>query len=109
MPNSSTIQVGVARHLARDIPRRLGHILATISILAPVVEWIPWRHRAAIVRRPRAIGRCGDTNLLAGMNRERFSAGGRLTFASAYGHDGGIALLVDVDAVLARTKQRECR
>jgi hypothetical protein len=105
-PAAVGVQIGVSRHVARDIACGPRHVFAAVAILAEKIEGIGSRSHAAVEDGIRAF-ESSDANLFAGVNRESLAVRGRLAVAGAYSNDGRVALLSDFDAILAGAQQSE--
>jgi hypothetical protein len=97
-------QVGVPGKIARDVTRGHGGHFTRIAKGAKRVELIRRRHRMRIERRTlTARGR----HLGAHVHRRRLVPDFDFRLAGADRGDGGVAVLVDVDPVIAIAKQCE--
>ncbi len=103
-PTAVVIEVFVADDIGRDVARGLRAILAAVAITAPVVEVVVIAETLNVgVELIGAGKRAGFPR----MNGVSGAAAGDFAFPIANGHERGIAAFINVDLVVARTKNRE--
>src|SRR6266852_6148244 len=104
-PATVVVEVFIANHIRRDVARGMRAIFAAIAVTSPAVEIV------IVIAEALNVGvELVDPGKRAGfprMNGIRRTATGNFAFTVANGHEGGIAGFVDVDLVVARTKDRK--
>ena len=106
-PASVVVEVFVSDDIGRNIARGLRAIFAAVAVTAPVVEVV------GVIAESLNVGvelvDPGKRAGFAGMNGISGAPTGDFAFTFADNNDGGIARFVDVDFVVARTKDRESK